>query len=79
MGPKRATGKSGVSSEGNVEELPVKLKEKHLKYLDTLRETGVTNMFGARPWLMNAFKNLSKQEASDILAYWMKTFEERHK
>jgi hypothetical protein len=53
---------------------PEVVKEKHLKYLDALRETGVTNMFGARPWLEHAFDNLSKEDASAILKYWMETF-----
>jgi hypothetical protein len=57
---------------------PDALKEDHLKYLDTLRETGVTNMYGARPWLQNAFQNLNDQQARDILFYWMRTFEVRH-
>jgi hypothetical protein len=43
-----------------------------------LRESGVTNMFGARPYLMREFPELNSKEASAVLAYWMKTFEERH-
>ena len=50
------------------------MDEKYLEYLDVLRATGETNMFGARPFLLREFPELSKQEASDILSYWMKTF-----
>ena len=53
--------------------------EKHLKYLDALRERGVTNMFGAGPYLMKIFSDLNRQEAKNILSYWMETFSERHK
>lgn len=59
-------------------EKPAKLEDKHLTYLDNLRESGITNMFGARPFLRKAFKTLTEREAGDILTYWMKTFEERH-
>jgi len=58
---------------------PEALTEDHLTYLDDLRESGITNMFGARPYLINAFPKLSEKEAAAILCYWMKTFSERHK
>jgi hypothetical protein len=45
------------------------------EYLNTLRESGVTNMFGASPYLQQAF-DISKNEAKTILALWMKSFEE---
>ena len=54
------------------------IDEKYLEYLDALRESGITNMFGARPYLMNAYPKLSKDEAKEVLSYWMKTFGERH-
>jgi hypothetical protein len=47
------------------------------EYLDGLRESGVCNMFGARPYLQEAF-NLPKNEASAILSEWMATFGQRH-
>jgi hypothetical protein len=52
--------------------------EKHLKYLDQLRESGETNMFGAAPYLMDAFPNLRQNQAITVLAYWMRTFSDRH-
>ena len=57
--------------------MPEGCTDKHLEYLDALRESGVTNMFGATPWLMNAFRKLSKVGAMKILSYWMETFTER--
>lgn len=52
------------------------MNEKYYKYLDTLRDTGIVNMFGARSWLMNAFPELSKKEALQVLQEWMGSFEE---
>jgi hypothetical protein len=40
-------------------------------FLNRLRESGVTNMFGATPYLVKHMK-LSKKEASKILADWMR-------
>jgi hypothetical protein len=57
---------------------PERLKEGHLDFLDALRGSGVTNMFGARPYLNRKFPTLSKKEAEEILNYWMITFSERH-
>jgi hypothetical protein len=51
--------------------------EEYLEYLDELRESGETNMFGARPYLMDEF-DLNKDEAGKVLHYWMATFGERH-
>jgi len=39
-------------------------------YLDELRDSGVTNMFGAAPYLQREF-DLEKREAREILAKWM--------
>ena len=58
---------------------PKYLKKKHLEYLDALRESGITNIYGATPYLQDEYLNLEKREASEILQYWMDTFSERHK
>jgi len=47
------------------------------KFLDWLRESGKTNMFGATPFLQKQF-NLNKEEAKAFLLEWMETFGERH-
>jgi hypothetical protein len=45
----------------------------YFSYLNVLRESGVTNMFGAAPYLQKEF-GLSKHEARDILKQWMESF-----
>ncbi len=47
----------------------------HLDYLDALRESGVTNMFGAGQYVKTEF-GLSTQDARTVLNYWMETFGE---
>jgi len=51
-------------------------KEEMFDYLDTLRETGVVNMFGATPYVQEAF-DLTKQEAKAILKEWMENYGKR--
>lgn len=53
--------------------------EEYFEFLDALRETGVTNMFGAVPFLMDEYPHLAYDEAHEVLVTWMKTFGERHK
>lgn len=57
---------------------PEIVTEEHLEYLDELRESGETNMFGARPYLMREFTDLTEKQAQEILVYWMDSFGERH-
>ena len=45
-----------------------------LEFLDDLRESGITNLFGAAPFLRDEFPDLSIQEARQVLSYWMKNF-----
>lgn len=47
-----------------------------LEYLDEVREAGFTNMFGAAPYVQEAF-GLSRNEGHTVLQYWMRTFSER--
>ena len=50
-----------------------------LEYLDELRESGITNMFGARPYVEEEFSDLlDSKQAGKVLSYWMETFSERH-
>jgi len=53
-------------------------KEEYFIYLDNIRESGAINMFGAAPYLQDAF-GLSRYDAKDILLEWMDTFAERQK
>ena len=61
-----------------MKEKPAFVIEAHLEYLDDLRESGITNMFGAAPYLQQEF-DIPMNEAKLILSYWMKTFGERQK
>lgn len=46
-----------------------------LTYLDDLRDSGETNMFGAAAYLREDFPELSKAESYSVLSYWMDTFD----
>ena len=54
------------------------LQEKVNVFLDQLRESGAINMFGAAPYVSDAF-GVTKYEARDLVKNWMQTFEERHR
>lgn len=51
---------------------------KYYEFLDELRDSGATNMYGARPYLADAF-DLDRKESAAILTDWMETFSNRHK
>ena len=51
----------------------VKLKE-YFDFLDELRESAVTNMWAASPYLADEFE-LPIKDASKILGGWMQTFD----
>ena len=53
-------------------------EQRMFEFLDRLRESSVTNMFGAGPYLQEQFDIESKNEANEIVLKWMKTFEQRH-
>jgi hypothetical protein len=53
------------------------LQEQVNVFLDDLRESGSINMFGAAPYVADAF-GVSKYEARDLVINWMETFAERH-
>ncbi|HET6203917.1 MAG TPA: hypothetical protein VFI25_14090 [Planctomycetota bacterium] len=50
--------------------------EEHLRYLDELRESGATNMFGPGPCLEETF-GLDPKAAREILGCWTRTFSAR--
>jgi hypothetical protein len=58
-------------------ERPTIVTDEHLIYLDKLRVSGTTNMFGAGPYVAAAF-GLDKQDAREVVLYWMASFKERH-
>lgn len=59
-------------------ERPEFLTDEHLEYLDDLRESGQTNMFGAGQWVQEAF-GVDRKSSQAIVLYWMKTFSQRNK
>ena len=50
----------------------IKMEKQIFEYLDNLRESGITNMFGAGIFLQEEF-GLGKHEAREFLAKWMKS------
>lgn len=44
------------------------------QYLNELRESGQTNMFGARAYIMEEFPLIESDEAKKLLSTWMKVF-----
>lgn len=49
-----------------------------LEYLNFLRRSGVTNMFGASPYIVEEF-DIKRSEANKLLTLWMKNFNEEGK
>jgi len=52
---------------------PEGITDEHLEYLDELRESGDTNMWGSGPYIQKEFE-LDREEAEKIHMYWMDTF-----
>ena len=48
----------------------------YFAFLDSLRETGVTNMFGAAPYLVEVY-DMDKRKARDVLLSWMQSKQEK--
>lgn len=51
-----------------------KTQNKYWIFLEELRKSGVTNMYGAAPYLQDEF-GLSRREAREILADWMQNYD----
>ena len=43
-------------------------------FLDDLRESGQTNMYGAAPYLCDEF-DMDKKTANEVLLKWMETYD----
>jgi len=48
-------------------------EKKVFNYLNDLRESGATNMFGAGAYIVERF-DIDKRQASEILSKWMDNF-----
>ena len=53
----------------------IKLNQEHRDYLEWLRQSGVTNMWGAAPYVAAEF-DLTHKQAADVLVQWIKSFDE---
>lgn len=51
--------------------------DEHMSYLDNLRDSGVTNMYGSGSYVRGRF-GLSRADAQTIVLYWMESYEEMH-
>ena len=50
--------------------------EEYYITLERIRKSGITNMFGAAPYLRELCPELSRVESNEILANWMKNYDE---
>ena len=51
-------------------------KDDIFQYLFDLQDSGVTNMFGAGPYVEREFPHLDKKEVSDVVTEWMSNWDE---
>ena len=73
IGPAEYYADAAVNESTSLEE---NMSDKeYFSFLNNLRDSGKTNMFGAAPYLQSAF-DLEKREAREILTRWMKSFSE---
>jgi hypothetical protein len=52
-------------------------KTEVFEFLDALRQSGITNMFGAGPYVEDTF-GCDHRDARALVLEWMQTFSERH-
>jgi hypothetical protein len=58
------------------EKYPIKQEwTKYYNALEVIRESGITNMFGAAPYLREVFPELSRMESNEILCNWMENYD----
>ena len=50
--------------------------KRYYRYLFALQNSGVTNMYGACPYLEKTFPELDTQKAEVVLMYWMTHYQE---
>jgi hypothetical protein len=75
------TDDANMKSTKTESKRPEGITDAYLEYLDKLRASGVTNMFGAGRYLERKFPELagdnsfhSSSKAQAVLSYWMSTF-----
>ena len=64
----------------NNEKHPIKEEwEDYYQTLENIRQSGITNMFGAAPYLKELCPELSHKEANEILCNWISNYTELNK
>jgi hypothetical protein len=53
--------------------------ENYYEILEAIRKSGITNMFGAAPYLKELCPELSDKESKEILCNWMHNYGELNK
>lgn len=51
-------------------------EEQYYNYLEWLRRSGQTNMYGAAQYLFKEFPDITPDRAGEILGYWMAHYNE---
>ena len=69
-----------TETECSMEESNQNSNDKYFRYLDQLRESGETNMWGAAEYLERTFSELTcdHNRSREILFSWMRYTEKRH-
>lgn len=52
------------------------IEKEVMRFLNDIRDSGSTNMFGASTYILEEFPELNKSEARKILSLWMENFNE---
>lgn len=64
----------------NNEKYPIKEEwEQYYQVLENIRQSGITNMFGASPYLREFCPELKREEANEILCNWISNYNELNK
>ena len=51
--------------------------EEYFLFLECLKESGVTNMLGASPYLEEQFEELNGSDSRKVLALWIQSYTEK--
>ena len=53
--------------------------EEYYQVLENIRQSGITNMFGAAPYLKEFCPELSHKESQAVLVNWIRNYDELNK
>jgi len=60
------------------EKRPEIVTDDMLRFLDGIRESGITNMFGASSYIEERF-GMGHENAVEVLSYWMESFGKKNR